>query len=111
MTLPIVLLIIAVILVLWIIGMFLGVPILGIVAAIWRSLIAVMSDREHALAIQGLTLVEAKSASVDPGSGGPDPGGPHPAGPDPAGKPGDRHEIRRATSSDRANRSRKTSGS
>lgn len=36
-----------------IMGMFLAVPILGIVAAIWRSLIAVMSDRATALSIQG----------------------------------------------------------
>lgn len=36
-----------------IMGMFLGVPILGIVAAIWRSVIAVMSDRGTALAIEG----------------------------------------------------------
>lgn len=36
-----------------IMGMFLGVPILGIVAAIWRSVIAVMSDRQTANAIQG----------------------------------------------------------
>lgn len=36
-----------------IMGMFLAVPIMGIVAAIWRSLIAVMSDRDHALALQG----------------------------------------------------------
>jgi len=34
-------------------GMFLAVPVLGIVAAIWQSLIGVMSDRQHALAIQG----------------------------------------------------------
>ena len=33
--------------------MFLGVPILGIVAAIWRSFIAVMSDRATANALQG----------------------------------------------------------
>jgi predicted PurR-regulated permease PerM len=36
-------------------GMFLAVPIMGIVAAVWRSLIAVMSDREHALALVGGT--------------------------------------------------------
>ena len=34
-------------------GMFLAVPLVGIVAAIWRSIIAVMSDRQHALALVG----------------------------------------------------------
>jgi len=36
-----------------IMGMFLAVPILGIVAAVWRSVIAVMSDRAHAIALEG----------------------------------------------------------
>jgi predicted PurR-regulated permease PerM len=36
-------------------GMFLAVPIMGIVAAVWRSLIGVMSDHDHALALQGAT--------------------------------------------------------
>jgi predicted PurR-regulated permease PerM len=34
-------------------GMFLAVPLVGIVAAIWRSIIAVMSDRQHAVALVG----------------------------------------------------------
>ena len=36
-----------------IMGMFLAVPVLGIVAAIWRSVLAVMSDRENAIALVG----------------------------------------------------------
>ncbi len=38
-----------------IMGMFLAVPIIGIVAAVWRSLIGVMSDRQHAMALVGGT--------------------------------------------------------
>ena len=44
-----------------IMGMFLAVPILGIVAAVWRSVLAVMSDREHAIAL--------RSGSSPPGPG------------------------------------------
>ena len=49
-------------------GMFLAVPILGIVAAVWRSLIAVMSDREHALAIEGGANGHGATADHDPPS-------------------------------------------
>ena len=59
-----------------IMGMFLAVPIMGIVAAIWRSLIAVMSDREHAMALVG---------AADPPS--PQPGPPDPSPPEPIPDP------------------------
>jgi hypothetical protein len=59
-------------------GMFLAVPIMGIVAAIWRSLIAVMSDREHAMALVG---------GADPPSPPPEPDPPDPSPPEPIPDP------------------------
>ena len=47
-------------------GMFLAVPVLGIVAAVWRSLIGVMSDRAHALAIQGGASPPGAPPGLDP---------------------------------------------
>jgi len=53
-----------------IMGMFLAVPILGIVAAVWRSVLAVMSDREHAIALRGGSSPPGASVA---GSDPPDP--------------------------------------
>ena len=47
-------------------GMFLAVPILGIVATVWRSLIGVMSDREHALAIGHGAAPPGQATDSDP---------------------------------------------
>ena len=49
-----------------IMGMFLAVPILGIVAAIWRLIIGAMSDRQHALALQGATRPPELDHPPDP---------------------------------------------
>ena len=59
-----------------IMGMFLAVPIMGIVAAIWRSLIGVMSDREHALALVGGAGPPVDPPTTEPPilAPGPDPG-------------------------------------
>ncbi len=56
-----------------IIGMFLAVPILGIVAAIWRLVIGAMSDRQHALALEGATGPPELESPPDAG-GSPEPG-------------------------------------
>jgi predicted PurR-regulated permease PerM len=67
-----------------VLGMFLGVPILGIVATVWRSVLAVMSDRDTAIEIQG--------GNGPPGFGSIDPAPPEPAsldtGPPPDPSPG-----------------------
>jgi predicted PurR-regulated permease PerM len=56
-----------------IIGMFVAVPILGIVAAIWRLVIGAMSDRRHALALEGALRPPELDHPPDPG-GSPEPG-------------------------------------
>ena len=60
-------------------GMFLAVPLVGIVSAIWRSVIAVMSDRQHAVALVGsipATGCAAGRVGLRPARSGPE--SPHP---------------------------------
>ena len=54
-------------------GMFLAVPLMGIVAAIWRSVIAVMSDRQHAVALVG-SIEAPDPPPAESGTGPPEPG-------------------------------------